>query len=611
MKKNIMFPIFIVAFLFTQCIAFSQKVLSPVAESIKSNLLYLTSEELQGRYTGETGNYKAANFIEEKFKTLGLKSFEGKYLQEFDFNAGVKLNPNCNVQFNTLIEKAGLPKEMWTKVNKKWNINDDWMPIKYSDNGTATGELVFVGYGVTAKEIAYDDYAGIDAKGKIVIVLSDSADNHAKDKRFENYSELKYKMMNAREHGAVGVIFVKMLSDSANTYYSLKGEANFGNSGIVAIQANRTKIATFFPRNNALYTVELGMIKNKTAHSFPLPNVSATISVELGSEIKPVPNVVGYVKGSDEKLSEEYIVVGAHFDHLGMGSDKSKFKGKLPKLHPGADDNASGVSALIELAGRIARNPMKRSVIFVSFNGEELGLLGSQNFLKMCPVPKGNIVAMLNMDMVGRLKDNKINVFGVGTSDAFASIVDAAALKDSVNLIKVAEGYSPSDHSNFYYEKIPVLFLFTGVHLDYHTPMDDAEHINFVGIEKVSNVMEFLIRSISDMPARPDYKAVEGDTRGADNPTYDKAPASAWFGVVPNFEPNPEGFAIQGTSPGSPAEKSGFKSGDIIKTINNAPIKNIKDLSVAIKAQKPGDVIKVVFLRDGKEKTADVTLVKK
>ncbi len=611
MKKHLLFILTLLLFVFAEESLLSQKQLSPVAESLKASVETLTSEDFQGRLTGEPGNYKAADFIENFFKSKGLQPLNGSYRNEFSYNAGVRLNPDNNVSFQTLIEKVGLPKEMWTKAVKKWNVNEDWFPVKFSENGTVTGELVFAGFGITAKEINYDDYDGIDVKGKVVIVLSDSTDGIAKESRFANYGELKYKATNAKDHGAVGIIFVKMLSDSANTFYPLKGEANIGNGGIAAIQANRTKIATFFPRNQALYTTELEIIKTKKTKSFAIPNTKVTINVNLGLSVIQVPNVVGIVKGTDAVLSDEYIVLGAHFDHLGYGPEKSKYKGKFPKLHPGADDNASGVSVLLETATRIAKNPLKRTVVFVAFNAEEEGVLGSMNFLKSNAIPASKISAMVNLDMVGRMKDNKVFVFGVGTSSKFTNIVDETAKTDTVTVVKVEEGYSPSDHSSFYTQKIPVLFLFTGVHLDYHTPADEADKLNYSGMEKVSRYVESIMKILGNQPEKPDFKQNESPSEGSTTSPSGTGYGSVWFGIVPNFEPDPNGFKIQGTSPGSPAEKAGLLNGDILVTMGGNKIKNIKDLSTAIKSYKPGDKVPVTYLRDGKEKKVEVTMVKK
>jgi len=271
---------------------------------------------------------------------------------------------------------------MWQSIPKNWNVNIVFQPLAISENGTVTGEVAFVRYGITSKDIAYDDYEGIDVKGKIVIVLSDSAEGQPKDERFIPYSKLSYKAMNAREHGAIGVIFVKVQSDSANTFYPLKVSSMAKKSGIVTIQASRTEIAKFFPSSANLYPVELEMQRTKKPKSFIIPNTTVSITVDLETEKIDVPNIVGLIQGTDPVLSNEYIVIGAHFDHLGWGTENSLYRGKVPQIHNGADDNASGTSAILYLAEKLAKAPLRRSVIVIAFNGEEEGLLGSSYYVK-------------------------------------------------------------------------------------------------------------------------------------------------------------------------------------------------------------------------------------
>jgi len=606
MKRAFYFSLCLFIFLFYSS-SYAQKATSEAALKIAEYVKFLASDELEGRYPGTPGNYRAADFIESKLKEFGLQPIAGTYRQTFPFPVAYKISEKNIVIWEKLIEKPGIPKEMWKSIPKNWSVNVDFQPLAISENGTVSGEVVFAGYGITAKDLDYDDYENIDVKGKIVIVLSDSAEGKPKDERFIPYSKLSYKAMNAREHGAVGIIFVKVQSDSANVFYPLKVSSFNKSSGIIAIQASRTEIAKFFPKGANLYPTEMEMQKTKKPKSFLIPDTKVTITVDISKETVEVPNVFGLIKGTDPELSKEYIVIGAHFDHLGWGTENSLYRGKTPAIHNGADDNASGVSAILHLAEQLSKNPLKRSVIVVAFNGEEEGLLGSAYFVKNPPVPIEQIVLMLNFDMVGRLRENKLNIFGTGSSTTFDKVIDSVAVLDSLILTKGTEGYGPSDHSSFYSSKVPVLFLFTGAHSDYHMPSDDAEKIDCDGILKVTGFALKVLERYGNSTEKPDYIVVPVEKKESQGnaPGY----AKVWFGIVPNFEDNPQGLKITGVSPGSPAEKAGLQSDDIITKFGGKTVKNLMDLTYLLREYKPNDVVDVVVIRGGKELVFKVKLV--
>ncbi len=607
-KKLFLFLIVISSiFTISRSISLSQKATTPDAMKIAEYVRYLASDELEGRFPGTAGNFKAATFIENKLKEFGLKPFNGSYRQNFLFPIKYRVSDKNSVVWTKLIERPGVPKEMWKSFPKNWNVNTDFQPLAISENGTIAGEVAFVGYGVTSKDIPYDDYEGIDVKGKIVIVLSDSAEGHPKDERFIPYSKLSYKAMNAREHGAVGVIFVKVQSDSANIFYPLKVSSMAKKSGIIAIQASRTEIAKFFPASANLYPVELEMQKTKKPKSFIIPNTTISITVDLETEKVEVPNIVGLISGTDPTLSNEYIVIGAHFDHLGWGTENSLYRGKILQIHNGADDNASGTSAILYLAELLAKQPLRRSVIVAAFNGEEEGLLGSAFYVKNPIYPIEQTILMINFDMVGRINNSKINIFGTGSSTTFDKVIDSVATIDSLVITKGSEGYGPSDHSSFYGAKVPVIFLFTGAHADYHLPSDDAEKIDADGILRVANYAHKILERYGNSTEKPDYIVVKTEKKEEKNgsPGY----ARVWFGIVPNFEDNPQGLRITGVSPGSPAEKAGLKGNDVIIKFGEHSIKNLYDLTYILREYKPNDVVNVVVLRDSKEIALKVKLV--
>lgn len=582
-------------------------------ENIKTNLKYLADDKLEGREPGTAGGKAAAEYIKSQFHKAGLKTFGNDYLQNFKYPNAVTISPSSVFSITSLLERPGLPQEEWKKMNKTLARDVDWKVMPFSDNAEVKDvQIVFAGYGVSATDLKYDDYAGIDVKGKAVIVIADSTLNGNSKYNFLNdYSSVRYKIMNAREHGAAAVLLVKRQSDSANTFYPADFERFASSTGVPVIQVSRTTIGKYFPKNKFLIDLEKEINKTQKPNSFILPNATLTLKVEQNTEYIEIPNVVGYVAGTNPKFANEYIVVGGHFDHLGWGKYSSTYRGKTPMVHNGADDNASGTSAVIELASIIAKYPSERPVIFVAFNAEETGLIGSANFVKNSPVDIKNIVSMLNFDMVGRMVKRDLSIMGTGTSSLFANIIDSIAKIDSLTITKMQEGFSPSDQSSFFAADIPVLMFFSGLHSDYHTPYDDVEKINFQGLTDIVNYTEKIIRTIANHPTRPDFNANTGKNMGKEMNPSGMGKSGVWFGIVPNFAENPDGMLISGSSEGSPAKEIGLQNGDIITEFAGKKMKNLYDLTYTLRDLKPGDKVTVKYLRNGKELQAEVTLRRK
>lgn len=335
--------------------------------------------------------------------------------------------------------------------------------------------------------------------------------------------------------------------------------------------------------------------------------------VSLASTLNPhLPggsgrNLAAVLPGTDPRLRDEYVVIGAHYDHLGMGGTGSLAPG-VEAVHNGADDNASGVAALLEAARALAAGTSPaRSVLFVAFTGEEMGLLGSNQFVGSGVVPADRMKAMLNMDMVGRLGDDPLIVYGVDTAEEWRPLVESAARRYDVTVAARGEGYGPSDHTSFYTRDIPVLHFFTNVHGDYHQPGDDWEKIDTDGVQRVAGMVTDIARDLAARPANltlvrgagaPQPAAGEGQTRGY----------GAWLGTVPDFTPVERGVLLSGVSPGSPAEAAGILAGDVIVGLGDHDVADLQGMTDALRAHKPGDVVRVRYLRDGAERTAEVTL---
>lgn len=598
--------------------ALSADTLSPLAERLRTHVQYLASEQMEGRGTGSEGNRKAAEYIAEQLKKAGVKPLGDSYMQEFPVQTDVTFGPNNTAQVGILIVPEGLNKDQGRLQAIKWQTGREYTPLAFSDDTTVSAPVVFAGYGITAKEAKYDDYDGLNAEGKFVIVLrgtpehgdlnskfseKKAADPHSE---FANFSSLRYKALNARQHGAVGIMFVSPQGDSADVLLPLNMERGGAHAGIVAIHVKRSILGKIFTKEKSIFKAEEKIIASKKPASFELEDVRLAVTVDLDPVMKNTANVVGVIPGSDPSLAKEYMVVGAHFDHLGWGGEGSLYAGKEAAIHFGADDNASGTAALIELASRFAANPLPRTVVFTAFSGEEMGLLGSAFYTKNPSVPLEQTVFMLNMDMIGRMKDNKLNIHGTGTADGFEDLVKAKAQPLGLSISTSADGFGPSDHTSFYIKDVPVLFLFTGLHEDYHRPTDTWEKINYPGEAKVVEYAAELLRTIGTNPDRPDFikvKSSAGDKRSM--------AFSVYVGTIPDYSDHPKGLRITGVREGSPAEKSGMKDGDVIIKFGTIDVKNVYDYTHALSTVKPGDKIKVVVLRGPNEDqkvTLDLTL---
>jgi Zn-dependent M28 family amino/carboxypeptidase len=314
-------------------------------------------------------------------------------------------------------------------------------------------------------------------------------------------------------------------------------------------------------------------------------------------------NVVGRLPGSGAAASEA-VVVGAHYDHLGLGMGASLDPAPDGKLHAGADDNASGVSGVLELARRLASQPRRRSIVFAAFAAEEEGTLGSSHFVKAPPVPLDHVAAMVNLDMIGRLRQDTVAVQGTGTSPAWPKVLEEANGAVGLKLKTSEGGYGPSDHSPFYAAGRPVLFFFTGAHEDYHRPSDTAEKINAAGIARVADLVEGVVARMARLPEQIAFTRVAAEkeqqtaTRGF----------RVWVGGIPDYSAEAPGVRFTGVTPGSPAEKAGVLAGDVLVRFGEKEIRNVYDYTYALADRKPGDHVTIVVKRDGKDVSLEVVL---
>ncbi len=578
--------------------SFSQNSSNPAitAGEVQDHINFLASDKLEGRLTGTKGADEAAEYIKNDFKQSGLLPLNSSsYYQNYPFIAGLELTKN-----NSLLIQSGNFK-IQPKAEK------DFITTPFSGNKTISGELVFAGYGISAPDLNYDDYSGIDVKNKIVIIMRYYPDQVNPHSKFEKYAPYRYKAKIAKEEGAAGVIFVSgfIPKDESDYLMKLRYDGASGIESFPTVQVKREIIDSLFNHLGMNFKdIQEKINTSKIPNSFVIKNTQVKLNTEVKEITKTGKNVIGYLMGNDPKLKNQYIVVGAHYDHLGYGETGSLYRGKEKLIHNGADDNASGTAGLMEIAEKFAsvKNQLKRSIIFVSFSGEELGVLGSTYFVDHPPVPIENMSTMINMDMIGRLKpDTSLIVYGTGTSSIWKELLKKDNQKYHFNLTFNDEGYGPSDHSSFYAKKIPVLFFFTGTHPDYHRPSDDADKINSTGEETILKYVYQITSQIDTMSSKPDYINVPRKERG-------RMAFRVYVGTIPDYAGQVDGLKITGVSEGGPAQKAGLQGGDIIINFGGKKISNIYDYTYALGDFSPGDIVDVVVMRNGEKKTFKVEL---
>ncbi|MEY3386998.1 MAG: hypothetical protein RIR53_1809 [Bacteroidota bacterium] len=586
----------------------AQTATTTEAQRIIDHVRVLASDSCQGRGPGSSGIEKAAAYVMDQFRSIGVRpAGRASYGDPFSMTTGVTLTDPNAVSFSVVIERPGVPVDQTRPITVGWKLGADYQPYGFSESGSTKGEVVFAGYGLSTS--SYDDYGGIDVKGKVVILLRGLPGWADTDQTLRQLATVRSKTTVARDKGAVAVIFVNKNGDSADVLSRFGLDRLGKNSGILALQARRSTCAKVFPpKGTSLFVAETDIEKTKKPRSFQLANVTASIAVTLAFEESTTSNIIGMIEGTDPTLKNEYVVVGAHYDHIGMGDENSLSSSNEPAIHHGADDNASGTAGIIELSRAVAVSPLKRSVLFMAFSGEEKGLLGSKHWVTTPTVPLDKVVAMINLDMIGRLKDGKLNIQGVGTSSRWPAVIDSAKKGLPLTITTTADGFGPSDHSSFTGKGIPVLFFFTGLHGDYHRPSDTWEKVNAEGEVTVLSMVERTMRIIGDTPERPEF------AKGAEKPASTQSSSMALkvtFGVVPDYSDDPQGLHITGVKPGSPAEKGGLQADDIITGMGQTTIKNIYDLMAALGTFKPGDTTTVKVIRNEKPLSLSVTFTGK
>ncbi len=568
---------------------------------------FLAAPERQGRGAGTEGIHQAAEYIVEQFKSIGLKpAGEGKsFLQPFTVTTGAEMGSRNHFRVRQQESEQVLAPQQ------------DYIPLNFSSTGAISGPLVFAGYGVSADEFDYDDYFHLDVKDKIVVVLRYEPKRFAEKRggerrRYTHHAHLISKAINARNHGAKGIVLVngrleEGKEDELVKFGSISGP---GDAGIVMVQATRAAAQQWFEAaGKSLAEVQESIDSQGSPQSFALPaSLTASLEVDIERKQATVHNVAGYLPGK----SKEYLVIGAHYDHLGFGDDSSLAPSQIGEVHYGADDNASGTAGVIELARILSSRPKpaERGVLFMAFAGEEIGLLGSAYWANNPTYPIEQAIAMINLDMIGRISQSKVYVGGADSGTTFKPLLEKVLKRyefDTDPSAMGSGGYSASDHTSFVAKKIPALFFFSGLHSDYHKPSDTWDKINAKGAARLLDMVADVASELVAADKRPEFVKVErpGQGHGGDGAGGGYGP---YFGSVPDFGQIENGVKFADIRAGSPAAKGGLQAGDILIQFGERPIKNLYDFTYALRDSKVGDVVEVRFLRDGETHTAQVTL---
>ena len=573
------------------------------ADRYMQHVSFLASDDLKGRGNGSPELERAAEYIATQFRSFGLQTAgdNGTYFQKFDITTGAQFGSK-----NTL-QVSGVSKEK----------GKDFVTMPVSSSGSYDGPIVFAGYGMTSESQKWDDYAGIDVKGKAVLVFrhdpeeTNPAGRFAKDPTAP--STFIAKVRNARVHGAKAILFITDPNShpgEPDTVGKATSDLEFRDLSILAMHVTRDSVMSLFTRSGRnMAEVQRAIDQGQKPQSFEFTNLKIRVSADIKPIRKTVRNVLASVQGSDPVLRNEWIVIGGHYDHLGLGDPhNSMSQADVGKIHHGADDNASGTAGVLELARLIARNKQafKRSVLLITFAGEELGLFGSSHFVNDSTMPLPSIAAMINMDMIGRLSSRPLSVMGTGTSPEFPAWIAEANKEVGLNLALSNGGHEGSDHLSFNGKRIPTLFFFSGLHSDYHLPTDTAEKIDAMGAIQVLSLVAGTAELMANAPSKLLYTEVKEDRPQAAG--GGGSPYGTYFGSVPDFRDDLSGVLFADVRADSPAGKAGLKPGDLLVEFAGNPIKNLYDFTDALAGKKPGDVVAVVVKRNGQSIKVNVTL---
>lgn len=571
---------------------------------MRQQVNFLASSELAGRLTGSEGARLASEYIRDHLRRAGLRPLGADWYQEFEFTAGTRL-----VTHENRLVVGG----------REFAVEQAFRPLAFSSSGTVTGSVVFAGYGLRVPGKpgeGYDSYSGLEVSNKIVMVLRYVPEEVSPERRQElnRYAGLRYKAMLARDLGAKALLVVTgPKSPGAGELVALSSDSSLSGSGIVAASVSAEVAAELLAGSGADLAARQTALDNENPHApggFEITNSVVRLTTKVEQVRKRDRNVVGWLPGT----SSEVVVLGAHFDHLGRGEAGGAFnrKGEEGHICHGADDNASGVAVLLELAAQAAAaqavaaaDRPRRGVVFGFWSGEEIGLLGSTHFVEHAPLPLSNVVAYLNFDMVGRLREDRLLLQGVGSSTVWKRMIERRNVAAGFQVVLQEDPFLPTDSTAFYPRRVPVLAFFTGSHEDYHRPTDRQETLNYEGMVRIAGFAGRLLEDVRVAEARPDYVEV---VRSSGNPGS-RDSLRAYLGTIPDYGGEVEGVKLSGVRSGSPADLAGVKGGDIIVSLGGRKIGNVYDYTYSLDAVKIGQPIEMIVVREGKRIPLTVTPV--
>ncbi|HYX30072.1 MAG TPA: M20/M25/M40 family metallo-hydrolase [Pyrinomonadaceae bacterium] len=627
--------LFLVAAIFTAALAQQPSANAPSVDRLRQIVTYLASDPLEGRRTGTSGATEAADFVANEFKRLGLqpgvttantRGFTPIYLQPFPYVSSAELGKN-----NFFFINQGKADD-----TTQFMVGEDWMPLGFSTNGSIkNAEVVFAGYGISSAELKYDDYAASNAKDRVAIVFSGTPDGDNPHGQFQQAAQIRFKTAAARAAGAKALLIISDEEIPQHDRLWKLSYDNAGEAGIPVVVISRKLAAKILLLSDpSLKDYEAvadvrktsppridGNINSADIMRLPFKGLRLNFDVNVNRIESPSFNVIGVLYGSDPKLKDEAILIGAHYDHLGRGGDGS-LAPRQGDIHHGADDNASGVAGLLELARIFSAQDRKprRTIVFIAFSGEEEGLLGSDYYVNHPLFPLANTVVMINMDMIGRLQQSKLMIGGIGTAQEWRDLVNKEnklnlsvkrfgrppnqsvtyATAEFFALTLNEDGYGPSDHSSFYSKQIPVLFFWTGNHDDYHKPSDTADKINYEGEAGIVSFVERIIRDVDKNDKRPTYTVAKSDPQ-------QRTGFNVYLGTIPNYADSNDGLKLDGVRDDSPAAKAGLKAGDKVVKLAGREVKNVYDYTYALGEMKAGQEYEVELMREGQRLTMKIT----
>jgi hypothetical protein len=593
------------------CACVSVDAQTPATSKTRAHVEHLASDALEGREAGSTGERLAADYLVAELSRIGAQPLPGRddLLMPFDFTAG-------NRDGGSRIRVSRGPTVTSPAVRTAdYAQSTEIRALSFSDDAEVTGPVVFAGYGLVVPEsqnFGYDSYATLDVRDKVVVVLRYFPEDADQQTRavLARYSGLRYKAMAARQRGARALLVVTgPRSPNAGELVPMSFDTAIAGSGIPAASVSGAVADALFSPVTSLRDIQEALDSGDPhVTGFDLPDVTVTLTTNVIRERQTARNVLAYLPSTVPVTSvdQPWIVIGAHYDHLGRGPHGSSLASTHDEqaIHHGADDNASGASAVLAIAETLARQPRRRHVLVAFWSAEEIGLIGSNAFITTPPVPLTQIAAYLNFDMVGRMQNNRLIVQAAGTSPSWGRILERANVAAGFDLVVQPDPYQPTDVATFNQAGIASLAFFTGSHADYHKPSDLANRINYDDLDRVADMGAAVVRSIADADQAPQFVKVEQPiSRGS------VAGLRVTTGTIPDYATEVEGLMLGGVIGGGPAELAGLTKGDVIVEIAGQSIANIYDYTYALELLRVNQPVKVIYLRNGERREAMLTPV--